>query len=248
MKANSDKIVVLKVFAPWCRACKGLEPKYQQIAASDEYADMPVLFTSMSIQNNKDYIKSIGVLALPTVQFYKSGQLVDNFPCGPSKVPMMKTKLAELVADSVDNETRTLKPPSDVVTAKLNDELVTEKPPGTPPIEPTTTSGGTDATDADVEYLTEEQIREIKQIPYFETLSDEEYHNSLKKAKILTFDKGSIIMREGNLGTSFYAVLEGQVEICQRTAFEDPLIAPRDYIGTVINRLGPGDWFGERAL
>ena len=246
LKENNDKIVVLKVYAPWCRACKGLEPKYQQIANSKDYEDMPaVQFTSMSIQNNKDYIKSLGVLALPTVQLYKHGKLVDNFPCGPSKVPILKKKLAELVNTSVDETTGKLKAPSDVVVAQLNEELVTEKPEGISPIKAESTE--TDADEA--EYLSQEQIRDIKtSVPFFESLSESDYDAALQKAKILTFDTGAIIMREGNFGNSFYVMLKGEVEICQRTAFEDPLIAPTDYIGTVINRLTAGDWFGERAL
>ena len=232
--------MVLKVFAPWCRACKGLEPKYQQIANDNQYADLPIKFTTMSIQNNKDYIKSIGVLALPTVQFYKRGKLVDNFPCGPSKVPIMKKKLAELVNTSIDPTTRKLKPPSGE-----EKELVTKKPEGTPPV----SAGINETPEEERKYLTDEQIQHIrKNVPFFETLSDHDFDFALQMAKILTFDSGSIIMREGNFGRTFYVMLEGEVEICQKTAFEDPLIAPSDYVGTVINRLTAGDYFGERAL
>lgn len=88
----------------------------------------------------------------------------------------------------------------------------------------------------------------IRNIIYFKDLTDNEFDNALQMAKILTFDQGSIIMREGNPGRTFYYILDGEVEICQKTAFEDPLITPPDYIGTVVNQLGPGDWFGERAL
>jgi calmodulin len=220
-----------------------LEPKYQQIAKDIAQDDVPIKFTSMSIQNNKDYIKSIGVLALPTVQFYKNGKLVDNFPCGPSKVPMLKRKLEDLIINSVDAETRQVKAS---FTYSATDDLVAVKPPGTKPV-PDATQLGDDVPEH--EYLTPQQIEEMRlRVPYFETLSKNDWSSLLERAKILTFDSGSIIMREGNLGQTFYVILEGEVEICQRTAFEDPLIAPTDYIGTVINRLTAGDWFGERAL
>ncbi|CAB9524837.1 protein kinase type I-beta regulatory subunit [Seminavis robusta] len=252
LKENSDQLVILKVFAPWCRACKGLEPKYQQIAKDKTYADVPIKFTSMSIQNNKDYIKSIGVLALPTVQFYKNGQLVDNFPCGPSKLPILKRKLADLVGNSVDPDTNRVKPPRSAGTAVDAANQVV-KPPGTPSVpvkkekQQLQLKDGTPSPEH--KYLTKEQIEYMRtKVPFFETLEDDDWQSSLEHAKILTFDSGSIIMKEGNLGHTFYVILEGEVEICQRTAFEDPLIAPTDYIGTVINRLGEGDWFGERAL
>jgi calmodulin len=231
----------MKVYAPWCRACKGLAPKYQQIANDDEYANVPMAFTSMSIQDNKDYVKSIGVLALPTVQLYKNGKLVDNFPCGPSKVPILKQKLHDLVARSYDPETGLIKSKG----KPKGDDLVAEKPAGTPPV-----AGAAGSADVpEHEYLTTEQIEYMRnKIPFFQPIPDEDFDVALRSAKILSFDRNSVIMREGNPGETFYVILEGEVEICQRTAFEDPLITPPDYIGTVINRLKAGDWFGERAL
>lgn len=241
LQANSDKLVIMKVYAPWCRACKGLAPKYQQIANDDEYANVPMAFTSMSIQDNKDYIKSIGVLALPTVQLYKNGKLVDNFPCGPSKVPIFKQKLQDLVARSYDPETGLIKSKG----KPKGDDLVAEKPAGTPPVKDAASS----ADLPEHEYLTQEQIQYLRtKIPFFEPLPEEDFDSALRSAKILSFDRNAVIMREGNPGETFYVILDGEVEICQRTAFEDPLITPIDYIGTVINRLDGGDWFGERAL
>lgn len=239
LQANSDKLVIMKVFAPWCRACKGLEPKFLQISKGEELKDKPIVFCSLTIQDNKAYVKSIGVLALPTVQFYKNGQLVDNFPCGPSKVPILKRKLSDLVERSVDPATGLVKSSG----APKGDALVAEKPAGTDAVAPAT------ASESEHEYLTNDQTQYIRtKVPFFEPIPDSDFSLALQAAKMLTFDSNSVIMREGNPGNTFYVILEGEVEICQRTAFEDPLIAPTDYIGTVINRLGPLDWFGERAL
>jgi Ca2+-binding EF-hand superfamily protein len=55
-------------------------------------------------------------------------------------------------------------------------------------------------------------------------------------------------MKEGNPGRTFYFIVQGEVEICQKTSFEDPLTTPPTYLGTVINRFEAGDYFGERAL
>jgi calmodulin len=70
----------------------------------------------------------------------------------------------------------------------------------------------------------------------------------LDKVKVWTFEPGSVLMREGRQGRTFYIVREGEVEICQKTMAEDPLTTPSNYLGTVINRLGVNDYFGERAL
>ncbi len=49
-------------------------------------------------------------------------------------------------------------------------------------------------------------------------------------------------------GSQFYVIETGEVEIMVKTAFEDPLTTPPDYLGAVINVLGPHTYFGERAL
>ena len=100
-----QQLVIIKVFAPWCRACKGLESKFLQISRETEYApssNLPIIYASLSIQHNKAFVQSLGVLALPTIQFYVAGQLIDTFPCGPSKVPIFRRKLTQLIHDHVD--------------------------------------------------------------------------------------------------------------------------------------------------
>lgn len=68
------------------------------------------------------------------------------------------------------------------------------------------------------------------------------------QAKLVTFEQGDVIMRQGMEGRVFYVIESGEVEIMVKTAFEDPLTTPPDYLGAVINILGPHNYFGERAL
>lgn len=95
------------------------------------------------------------------------------------------------------------------------------------------------------------------------------------QAKLVTFEQGDVIMRQGMEGNLFYVIESGEVEIMVKTAFEgtyfpvaidlcgfsthlsspsspssteDPLTTPPDYLGAVINILGPHNYFGERAL
>lgn len=71
---------------------------------------------------------------------------------------------------------------------------------------------------------------------------------SLLQAKLVTFEQGDVIMRQGMEGSMFYVIESGEVEIMVKTAFEDPLTTPPGYLGAVINTLGPHNYFGERAL
>lgn len=258
LAANSDKLIVMKVFAPWCRACKGLEPKYLAIVHSKVYENLPLVFCDLSIQHNKAFVKELGVLALPSIQFYVGESLVENFPCGPSKVPILKRKLAQLVNDNVDASTRQLK--KDAIKVKAIPKApVTANETMAEAASASTIDGQRQVfpsrpPPAAVSAMTEAEKRLLAKVPYFSELSLADLDQVLSKAKTLTFEAGSILMREGKRGRTFYVLQQGEVEICQQTfTYSDPLVgasvANAQYLGTVINRLDqPGDYFGERAL
>ncbi|GKY93933.1 hypothetical protein MPSEU_000360200 [Mayamaea pseudoterrestris] len=270
MEANKDKLVVMKVFAPWCRACKGLEPKFVQIVHDPKFADLPIKFCQLSIQHNKAFVKELGVLALPTIQFYVAGTLADNFPCGPSKVPILKRKLATLINDHVDSETRLLKESSILNATESVAALTTHKDD-----EATGSVGAArfiESAKANIEAHVEAlaakdaastqvdmaslnmseaaKMELVRNIPYFNDLSLADLDVVLSRAKQLTYDAGTVLMRQGRRGRTFYILTQGEVEVMiQQDAGLDPLVSPNPrYMGAVINRLGPGDYFGERAL
>ena len=240
---NPDKLTVIKFFAPWCKACKGLEPKYKQIANDEKYQDLPIKFSQMSVQGNKDYIKSLGIVALPSIQIYGSAEegLIENFPCGPSKVPILKKKIAQVVNARVDASTMKLKPfqPAEDIEEA---EACAQR---------TIVSGSGDKTELRVGDVTvsEETLNYIRRdIPYFKDLSDEEFETLIAKAKYSTFEAGSVIMKQGKPGRTFYIIDDGEVEISAKGAFEDPLTTPSGYLGAVVNRLQRFNYFGERSL
>jgi len=253
---NKDKLIILKVFAPWCKACKGLAPKFQALVRDDKYKELPIVWADLNIQGNKDFVKSIGVLALPTVQLYAGGGVkTDTFPCGPSKVPILKRKLVKLVNDHVDAKTRALKTIITGTETDLSNEAANGTiavPAYTPTEDANVTITDSDSRDEQEEPLEEVVEREksiLRKVKYMADLLESDYVDVLSKATLLTFEAGSIIMREGNMGRTFYIILDGEVEICQRTSFEDPLTTPPSYLGTVINQFThKGDFFGERSL
>jgi calmodulin len=292
-----QKLVILKVFAPWCRACKGLESKFIQISRETEYAPsstLPIIYASFTIQHNKAFVQSLGVLALPTIQFYVAGQLIDTFPCGPSKVPILRRKLTQLIQDHVDASMGTLKAGSMEQVAVLAEETAasiaaaaalkrqssTTTTTATtsadadvmPKTQQTTTVVSSDENDDDIEgtapiVITAQDRSVFERIPYFKGISLADFDEVLTKVLPLTFQPGSVIVREGKPGRTFYVIQRGEVEICQKTnqrsmsrnveslLTSDPMVQPSVigttnslYVGTVVNRLGPGDFFGERAL
>jgi len=233
LEANPEKILIVKFFAPWCRACKGLAPKFLQVKNDERYKTLPLMFADLNIVDNREYVKALGVIALPNVQIYAgSDGLVENFPCGPSKVPILKKKIANVVNDRVDPDTFDLilrGPDSgdqEAVPCKERDVSVTE--------------GNT--------VVSEDRVKSLRNIIYFKDFSNEEYNSLIKTTKLQTFEPGSVVMKQGKEGKNFYVIDSGQVEISIKTDYDDPLLTPSDYLGAVVNTLSKDDYFGDRAL
>jgi calmodulin len=216
-----------------------LEPKFLSIVKDPKYKELPILFSDLSVMGNKDYIKSLGVLALPSIQFYagKQGGLVESFPCGPTKVPILKEKLAQLIKERVDPKTRLLT----ALAATTEETEPCAARPLTTGRNDTITVGGVEVSEDKLTFLR-------TSVPYFADFTDAEFYGLMSKAKLLSFEPSSIIMREGKPGKTFYVIDSGEVEISLRTAFADPLTTPSSYLGTVINKFGPNEFFGERSL
>lgn len=225
LSANPDSLVVMKFFAPWCRACKGLEPKFVRIATSTENKN--VVFAQFNVQNNKEFVKSLGILALPNVHFYGEQQILESFPCGPSKVPILRRKLVDYVVNRVDPSTGALLPPPQVSV-----QNVTESAPCA----------------VRKKLITPDQEEMIRSVTYFADMPDEDFQEMLSKVTVSSFEPGSTIMKQGFEGFKFYVIASGEVEVKARTGLEDPLTTPASYDGTVVNRLDIGNFFGERSL
>jgi len=64
----------------------------------------------MTVQDNKAYIKDLGITALPSIQMYAGIEgLVENFPCGPSKIHILRKKIVKVVNSKVSSKTFQLK-------------------------------------------------------------------------------------------------------------------------------------------
>jgi CRP/FNR family transcriptional regulator, cyclic AMP receptor protein len=70
--------------------------------------------------------------------------------------------------------------------------------------------------------------------PLFKSLSRGELVELAKVTEDLEVDEGKVLAREGDIGQEFFVIVEGDV------------VVSKD--GKELNRLGPGDFFGEVAL
>jgi thiol-disulfide isomerase/thioredoxin len=104
--AFPDHIVVTKVYAPWCRACLSMAPKFISLAHSDKYVGLPLIFAEIAFpatnDDTKDYIlQLLPKLSLPSVHLSNGTKSLEAFPCGPSKLALLKSKIAAAVNQHV---------------------------------------------------------------------------------------------------------------------------------------------------
>jgi tetratricopeptide (TPR) repeat protein len=80
--------------------------------------------------------------------------------------------------------------------------------------------------------------RPVPKSPLFEVLQDDERDALIKEMEVESHDEGSVILTEGDPGTSMYLIVSGEVKVYTRGTG-----------GTIyLARLGEGDFFGEVSV
>lgn len=70
---NTDKLVLVDVYADWCAPCKKMAPSLEEI--QKEHA-AKVSVVRINADQNKTLVKSLNVSALPTLMLYKNKKLI----------------------------------------------------------------------------------------------------------------------------------------------------------------------------
>jgi thioredoxin 1 len=92
--ADNNGLSMVDFWASWCGPCRMIAPFVEQLA--DEYAGQ-VTVAKLDVDANQRTAAQFGVRSIPTVLFFKNGQVVDQV-VGAVPKPALDRKIQEHLA------------------------------------------------------------------------------------------------------------------------------------------------------
>lgn len=82
-------------------------------------------------------------------------------------------------------------------------------------------------------------IEMLRTVPLFANLDAQDLAQIAAASAVRSFNKNSFVITEGDTSNSLYIILSGEVKV---------FVSDEEGKANIVNRLGPGDYFGELSL
>ena len=90
---NGNLPLVVDLWAPWCGPCRMVGPVISELAS--QY-DGKVVIGKCNVDDEEDIAAEMGVRSIPTILFYKNGEVVDKF-VGAAPKAVLEEKIKALL-------------------------------------------------------------------------------------------------------------------------------------------------------
>ena len=74
-KINNGEKIIVEFWAEWCGPCRIMKPIFERVESNN---DTEVQMYTMDIENNKDYVSTLGIRSIPTVKVFSNGNVTDT--------------------------------------------------------------------------------------------------------------------------------------------------------------------------
>lgn len=89
----SSNLTIVDCWAPWCGPCRMLTPRLEALSKDEEFAS--VSFLALNVDNNADFAQEHNIRSIPTLLFYKGGEVVHTMMGVPNE-KTLAAKITEL--------------------------------------------------------------------------------------------------------------------------------------------------------